>query len=141
LAACRFCHSAITVTNGRRAEYEHLGYICRTDADTTLERVWLRGERWVWLTDDDTEYLDTPPVLSDYFAGAAGKHYLVADALISAGVCGPVERPVITRAQIEMAARRIGAFSGREFQRHLDVPLAYQMFTDAGFSVERGDQS
>lgn len=33
--------------------------------------------------------------------------------------------PIVTRAQIEAAARRIGAFSGREFQRHLDVPLAY----------------
>jgi hypothetical protein len=67
--ACRWCHDAITNTNGRRAEYERLGYICKTGVDTTLERVWLRGERWVWLTDDDTEYLDTPPKpvpLSDY---------------------------------------------------------------------------
>lgn len=61
--------------------------------------------------------------------------YWAADALISARlVRGPV-----TRAQIEAGARCIAEFHGREFQRHLDVPLAYQVLAAAGLSVE-GDK-
>ena len=59
LASCRSCHSLITDTNGHRAEYEDLGYIVATDADTTSVRVWLHGQRWVWLTDTG-DYRNVP---------------------------------------------------------------------------------
>lgn len=57
LDACRFCHEAITNTRGKRAEYERLGYIVRTGADTTAVPVWLNGERWV-LLDDSGNYVE-----------------------------------------------------------------------------------
>lgn len=51
LDACRWCHTAITNTNGHRAEYERLGYIVQTGADTTQVAVLIAG-RFVLLADD-----------------------------------------------------------------------------------------
>lgn len=69
MASCRPCHMAITDTNGKRAEYERLGLICRTGADTTQVPVRIHGRGFVLLTDDG-QILDIQPSDLDQQKGA-----------------------------------------------------------------------
>jgi hypothetical protein len=50
--ACRFCHMAITNTNGMRVVYEAFGFIVQTGADTTRVPVRLPNRGLVLLADD-----------------------------------------------------------------------------------------
>lgn len=57
LHVCRFCHMAVTNTNGHRAEYEANGWLVRTRVVPADVPVLLPTGRTVWL-DDDGRYLD-----------------------------------------------------------------------------------
>ena len=57
LHVCRWCHMAVTNTNGHRAEYEANGWLVRTRIVPADVAVLLPSKRRVWL-DDRGRYLD-----------------------------------------------------------------------------------